>query len=68
MKSLLHRKIWKPGGRAPQGARGLKCVDTGPLTCAIARRAPQGARGLKFLHAVVGFDAVFVAPRKGRVG
>ena len=34
--------------RAPQGARGLKCLLSF-IQCLITSRAPQGARGLKFL-------------------
>ena len=43
-------------GRAPQGARGLKCKN--PLEGKQAkRRAPQGARGLKsHFHALIGAD------------
>ena len=35
-------------GRAPQGARGLKCVIKAILAVTGLSRAPQGARGLKF--------------------
>ncbi len=39
------KKVFK-GSRAPQGARGLKCLVV-ILSRRIVRRAPQGARGLK---------------------
>ena len=35
--------------RAPQGARGLKCICDVLPSHASAGRAPQGARGLKYL-------------------
>ena len=35
-------------GRAPQGARGLKCSLLSHQAVATNGRAPQGARGLKY--------------------
>ena len=54
-------------GRAPQGARGLK-FDEVSLFHRENRRAPQGARGLKYFGYTNDPTALFVAPRKGRVG
>ena len=36
------------GGRAPHGARGLKCLISGDLATLKPGRAPHGARGLKY--------------------
>ena len=35
-------------GRAPRGARGLKCPPVAQVPRRAGRRAPRGARGLKF--------------------
>ena len=54
-------------GRAPQGARGLKCTPCRGLR-GWGRRAPQGARGLKYRAGIRDRFTRKVAPRKGRVG
>ena len=55
------------GGRAPQGARGLK-YGSESKGIKEERRAPQGARGLKFPADRMSHQEKSVAPRKGRVG
>ena len=53
--------------RAPQGARGLKYIQS--VTCYhCTSRAPQGARGLKSAFLDLENLYYLVAPRKGRVG
>ena len=53
-------------GRAPYGARGLKCPRPGSCE-ADHRRAPYGARGLKYGRPRDCIAAGRVAPRMGRV-
>ena len=61
LKSLL------VGGRAPQGARGLKSGNKCHIQQVHFGRAPQGARGLKSTGGTVEAITAAVAPRKGRV-
>ena len=53
-------------GRAPRGARGLKCRK-GDRKAAALRRAPRGARGLKFVDHRGAPPLALVAPLAGRV-
>ena len=53
-------------GRAPHGARGLKCRKNGNVLH-LHRRAPHGARGLKCDYFGLGFKDAVVAPHTGRV-
>ena len=66
MKFLhLLKKLGLPG-RAPHGARGLKCVVEVGVGLD-GRRAPHGARGLKYLVKDLLAQGEQVAPRTGRV-
>ena len=67
MKCPCGGRVAGIGGRAPQGARGLKWAGA-VLVEEEGGRAPQGARGLKYRGGLGVLGNVKVAPRKGRVG
>ena len=59
-------KVLIGGGRAPRGARGLKCFDIGNVEFRCSR-APRGARGLKFPGGLFNWVNKHVVPLAGHV-